>query len=175
LVLRGIGRSVSLGFVSEIPHLASLSVGGGGRVSIAEIEAPELKELRVIRVQGLAELGDLSRFPELTFLVIQDQIRLEGLRFSKPGTKLERLRIINCQAMTELTGLEALPRLEELRISRTAFNLEALLARELPPGLGMLAFYTGKDREDRRIRAILDARGYREFSPSDQELIAPDR
>ena len=72
-MLGGIGKRTSLDFVSEMPRLRSLSVALGGRASIAQIEAPGLRELAVIRVQGLVELGDLSRFQELTSLAVEDQ------------------------------------------------------------------------------------------------------
>lgn len=37
---------------------------------------------------------------------------------------------------------------------------EALLALRLPPSLKHCAMYTGKERENKRIREVLDSRGY---------------
>ena len=58
-------------------------------------------------------------------------------------------------------ALERLP-LRELRIARTALDADALIPM-LPSTLEICALYTGKERENRRIRELLDQRGYREF------------
>ena len=160
LALSLIGKKTSLAFTNQIASLRSLSLLLGGRASIAEIETPRLEKLEVCRVLGLTELGDLSRFRGLTWLSVEDQARVTGLSFSTPDSKLETIRIFNCKALREVTGLEALSRLEHLRIGETAMELEALLALRFPPSLKVCALYTGRERENTRIREVLDSRGY---------------
>ena len=162
LALNSIGRQTDLGFLSDVGNLQRLTILLGGRSSIAGIHAGRLRALEVIRVQGLTELGDLSRFPSLTSFVVEDQSRVERLTFSSPDSGLESLRIVNCKSLSEIVGLERLSRLQHLRIALTALDPDALLASPLPSGLKTVAIYTGKPRENRRIRAALDARGYAE-------------
>jgi hypothetical protein len=73
LALSQIGKKTSLAFTNQIPNLRTLSLLLGGRASIAEIEAPRLEKLEVCRVLGLTDLGDPSRFRELTWLSVEDQ------------------------------------------------------------------------------------------------------
>ena len=86
------------------------------------------------------------------------------LSFSAPDSKLETIRIFNCKSLREVSGLETLPRLQHLRIGDTAMDPEALLALRFPPSLKMCALYTARERENKRIREVLDSRGYVESS-----------
>ena len=54
--------------------------------------------------------------------------------------------------------------LRELRLAKTTLDPDKLLQGNLPPNLEVCAIYTGKERENQRIRDLLDARGYREYS-----------
>ena len=164
LALSQIGKQTSLAFTNQIANLRSLSLLLGGRSSIAEIAAPQLQRLEVCRVQGLAELGELSRFRELTWLSVSDQARVTGLGFSAPDSKLETLRIFNCKSLREVSGLENLPRLQDLVIGETAMDPEALLALRFPPSLQICGLYTVRERENKKIREVLDSRGYRDSS-----------
>jgi len=164
LALAQIGKQTSLAFTSRIAGLRSLSLLLGGRASIAEIAASQLRELVVCRVKGLTELGDLSRFGELTSLFVEDQARVTGLSFSGAASRLEYVRIFNCKSLREISGLESLPRLKHLRIGETGMDAEALLALRFPPSLEICALYTGRERENKKLRAALDSRGYVESS-----------
>jgi len=160
LALNSIGRDARLDFLSEMAGLRRLTLLLGGRSSIADVHAERLTDLEVLRVQGLTELGNLARFPSLASFAVEDQRRVTRLTFSPPDSGIESLRIGNCRSLSEIVGLEALSRLRQLRIAMSAIDPDVLLASPLPPNLRTFAIHTGSERENRRIRAILDARGY---------------
>jgi protein phosphatase 1 regulatory subunit 7 len=160
LTLRSISRRTSLGFVSHIAKLDSLSIVLGGRDNVNEIAHSTLRVLELIRIRGLSDVGDLVRFPALDTFHVEDQIRINALRFPE-GSACTSLRILNCKTLSSLDGLERLP-LRELRIAETSLDPDVLLS-SLPNTLEICAIYTGKERENRRIRQILDQKGYREF------------
>lgn len=162
LTLSCISKSTRLTFISTMRNLKRLRLILGGRPSISEVEAPQLHELEVIRVRGLAELAGLDRFPGLRSLAVEDQIRIERLSFTPANSELLDLRIFNCKTLRELSGLEHLGQLRQFRVGRTALDPDQLLAWRMPTTLEVCAVYTGKERENRRIRKALDARGYRE-------------
>ncbi len=159
LTLSAQGKRTPLDVVCNIPSLRRLRLTLGGRSSIAEIDAPNLQELELVRVQGLADLGDLSRFPALESFEIEDQIRIERLAFSSDHAQLRTLRIVNCKSLHEVVGLPALSHLELLVIYKTALSADALLALALPPRVKTLSLCTGKNKEDDRIQETLRARG----------------
>lgn len=164
LKLSCISKSTRLSFISAIHNLKRLSILLGGRPSISEVEAPRLQELEVIRVRGLAELDGLGRFPMLRSLAVEDQIRIEQLTFTAANCGLLDLRLFNCKTLRELSGLEHLRQLRQFRVGRTALDPDQLLAWRMPTTLEVCAIYSGKERDNRRIRKALDARGYREYS-----------
>jgi hypothetical protein len=71
--------------------------------------------------------------------------------------------LLNCKQLERVNGLEHLSGLNEIRISRTAINIDDLLASALPPKLQIFAFYTGKAGLNRQIRTRLDSLGYGEM------------
>ena len=161
LSLSQIKKKHGLGFVSDMQNLTDLTIILGGRVSISEINAPQLARLEVIRVRGLEDPGDLGRFSKLVELQIEDQIRLEQVALG-PNPRLRDIRILNCKGLKELKGVETLQSLEQIRISKTAIDYEAFISRTMPASLKVLAFYTGKRRIDEPIQKDLASRGYRE-------------
>lgn len=152
-------KSEELDFVGAIPNLTTLHLGFGGRDSIAKLTAPQLQRLEVLRVQGLADLGDLGRFAELQSVQIEDQIRLAEIRLGE-NPKLAEIVVINCKTLTRIDGLADLPRLSTLRIHRSGIDYASFIESRLPPHLQSLAFYTGKQKRDGEIKADLTARGY---------------
>jgi protein phosphatase 1 regulatory subunit 7 len=162
LWLNRIGRGTHLEFLSGLDNLQTLGLLLGGRSSIAEIDMPRLAELDICRVQGLGDLGDLSRFRGLVSLRIDEQARLERVAFSAANAELRRVYLLHCKSLRTLSGLEMLPRLEELRIWSPVLDRQELLGLKLPPSLAICALYTKKEREDALIVAELRARGYRE-------------
>ena len=162
LWLNRIGKQTRLDFLSELDNLHTLGLLLGGRASIAEIELPHLAELDISLVKGLVDLGDLARFRELRSLRIDQQARLEAIAFSQANAELRSVYLVHCKSLRSLSGLENLPRLEQLLIWSPVLNRQELLSLKLPQSLAICSLYTSKEREDALIRAELDARGYRE-------------
>lgn len=148
-----------IAFISNLVRLESLRIMLGGRSSIAELTAPELESLEVVRVRGLEELGDCARFPRLRRLRVEDQLQLTAIRAS-PNRALENLAIINCKNFERIDGLADLPALSTLYLFQTAVNYSTLMDGLLPASLARLDFYTGKSRRDGEIAADLQRRGF---------------
>ena len=147
-------NKVALDFISGIARLEQLLLQLGGRESIREIAAPQLTQLEVIRVRGLAELGDLGRFPLLRQLWLEDQIKLTQLDVSG-NPLLERLHLLTCKGLERLDGLAVLRALHTLSVSETRLDFDALLAGGLPAALSDMRFRTGKVKRDEEIAALL--------------------
>lgn len=161
LTLSSISKKTRLEFVSSIADLKTFRLILGGRENINEISHSKLNELEVIRVRGLSNLGDLSRFPHLERLQIEDQIQIQLLELN--ATKLKEIKIINCKSLRQLEHLDLMKNLEQMRCYRTSLDYEHLASREWPETLKTLALYTGKSKRDEAIRKQLDLRGYKEF------------
>lgn len=158
LSLYRIKNRVALDFISGIARLERLLLQLGGRESIREVDAPQLTQLEIIRVRGLAELGELSRFPLLRQLWLEDQIKLTQVDVS--GNRLlERLHLLTCKGLERLDGLAVLPALHTLSVSETRLDFDALLAGGLPAALSDMRFRTGKVKRDEEIRAMLALAG----------------
>ena len=162
LSLHSIGKKVSLDFVSRIAKLETLKIMLGGRENIDEIKHPLLRELEVIRIRGFDELGDLSRFPHLRRLHIEDQIKILSISLQNP--ELNELIISNCKTLNELNGLEALKKINHLRCSRTSLDYESLSQLNWAQSLKVLALYSGNNKSDKALRSQLNSRGFKEFS-----------
>jgi protein phosphatase 1 regulatory subunit 7 len=134
----------------------------GGRESVSEIEHDLLEELEILRVLGFNNIDSLDRFPGLRLLAIEDQIRLENIRFGPSNGNLESLRIFNCKSLRSLDGLGHLGQLKSIRIGTTALSINSILQQRLAASLEVFAFYTGRVKENAAIRKKLDALGYRE-------------
>lgn len=160
LWLNSIPRKSSVSFISEMRGLRSLHVYLGGRESIAEVFVPSLEVLEVVRVLGLRDIGNLSRFPALRRLLVEDQVQLEQLTFGRENAELEVVHLYNCKSLRALPGIGETPRLGEMRVFRTAIEPEALRRSRLPVSLRKLAFGTGKASMDRRVRAQSSTLGY---------------
>ncbi|MGK5026453.1 hypothetical protein [Janthinobacterium sp. RB2R34] len=152
-------NKVALDFMSGIARLEQLRLQLGGRESISEIDAPKLSSLEVIRVRGMAELGDLGRFPLLRQLWVEDQIKLAQLNVAGNGL-LEQLHLLTCKGLVQLTGLSTLRTLRQLIVSETGLDIDALRAQGLPASLTHMRFRTGKIKRDEEIAAQLAQAGY---------------
>jgi hypothetical protein len=164
LSLGSIGKKQSLLFVNEIRTLESLMVILGGRQSLVEINNENLKKIEIIRVRGLEVLGDLSRFPNLSHLHIEDQIKIKEVAFSNPLLSLNDLKVLTCKTLNTIIGLNNLLNLSNLRIYNTLIEINEVLNSNLPESLNVFAFYTGKVKKDKEIRTLLDSRGFKEFN-----------
>lgn len=163
LSLSSIKKKDDIDFVSRIPTLKSLRLILGGRASIAQITSPQLESLEVIRVQGLEDVGDLGRFEKLESLLIEDQIRLAGIKVG-PNPRLTNMKIINCKTLEEIAGIDDLKVLSSLRVSKTAIDYDRFVASTMPSSLETFAFYTGKSKRDSEIRLDLEKRGFLEYA-----------
>lgn len=149
-------------FVSKIQSLKRLVIILGGRTDISEIQHSSLEDLEILRVLGFSDFDNLSAFPSLLSLAIEDQIRLESIRFTPSNKKIQSFRIFNYKTLHNLEGLEHLTELKSIRIGTTSLNIDSILNQRLSPSLNLFGFYTGKSKENAKIREKLDARGYRE-------------
>jgi len=165
LTLSAMPKTRSLGFLSDVAALRTLTLILGGRVNLDEFRHPLLKEFNVIRVRGLETIGDLARFPYLRRLSVEDQLQLRTIDVA--GTELRRLSLFNCKNLARIKGLDALGELEEFRTGGTNLDLDGLRDRPWPPSLRVLALYRSSRLWNLATRRHLDGLGYREFSERD--------
>ena len=157
LSLSAYGKDQSLNFIAKIPNLKTLRLILGGRTDIDDLSSISLEKLNILRVRGLANLGDLARLPALLSLRVEDQLQLARLDLS--GSRLERLSLVNCKKLAELQGLEMQDRLQEFHASRVALDLEALRDRDWSPATRSVTLYSGSEKWDKATQARLAARG----------------
>lgn len=162
LGLSSIPKQQSIDFVSQIEGLEKLFMILGGRTSIAEIKAPNLQSLEIVRVRGLSDLGSIGRFPLLRIFKIEDQIQLQEIEFNE-NKELNEVKLLNCKNLKTLRNLEHLSSLEHLRIYNSSIDYESLTSEKLPESLEIFGFYTGKSKADKLIKADLAVRGFKEF------------
>jgi hypothetical protein len=162
LTLSAIPKHQNLQFLCDIESLRSLSLILGGRSSMDEFRHPALENLSIIRVRGLETLGSLGRYPRLRDLHVEDQLQIHSIDFT--GAPLQKVVLANCKNLDKIEGLEDLNQIAELRVSRTNLDLQALLDRDWPPSLEILALYSGSRKWNDAARAVLDKRGYREWA-----------
>ncbi len=164
LTLSKISKKQSLDFINKLKNLKQLQIILGGRESIKEIVNPAIEKIEIIRVRGLAELGDLARFPRLRTLHVEDQIKLKNLKFTPELNHLNEIKILNCKNLALIDGLSQLSKLDHLRIYGTSLDESSFIDQQLPSSLSVFAFYTGNNKKDKVIRQKLDDLGYMEFT-----------
>ncbi len=160
LTLSAYAKSHPLDFVASLPSLKNLTLILGGREDIADLSSASLELLQLIRVRGLATLGDLSRFAELSALRVEDQLQLGCLDLE--GANLERLWLFNCKTLAALPGLESQHRLKEFRTSGVALDLNGLRDRDWPSATRSVHLFSHSKRWNADARASLAARGLSE-------------
>ena len=152
--------SASIEFVNNLRNLASLRFVLGGRQDLSELRILPIEALEIVRVKGLNSLGDLSRFSNLQHFSMEDQLQVSAIAFPPGSTSLLSVNLFNCKGLSSVAGLSNTPSLSELRIGRTAIDFEVFMQQEFPTSLEILAFYTGKKRQDEAIKERLSAIGY---------------
>ena len=162
LTLGGFPNSRNLAFLCGLSSLRSLFLFGGSRATIDELSHPELEKLMFRHVRGLESAGPLARFPRLQRLHVEDQLKLRTLDVA--GLPLRSLVLSNCKTLARIEGLARLDRLAEMRVMRTNLDLDALARGEWPATLRVLALYAGSRKRDAQLRALLDQRGYLDWS-----------
>lgn len=165
LSLGSMPKKQGLRFLSGLHSLRSCTLILGGRPNIADFAHEGLEELSVLRVRGFEDLGSLGRFPSLRTLQIEDQLQLRALDLA--GAPLESLIVMNCKNLERLHRLDDLTALREIRIGRTKLDLDELVGFGWPASMDIVALYSGSNRWNAAARAVLDQRGYREFTWSE--------
>jgi hypothetical protein len=157
LTLSGYAKTGVLDFIKTMPALESLTLVLGGRPDIDDLTSDTLKTLQILRVKGLSSLGDLSRFPALCALRIEDQLRLDRLDLA--GADLQRLSLFNCRNLAELPGLEKQNQLREFSASGVAFNLNDLRTFDWPPATSSVHLFSRSRKWNDDTAAHLASRG----------------
>lgn len=156
LTLRGYAKKHALNFVNGISTLTELKLILGGRSDLDDLSSKSLEILQIIRVQGVATTGDLSRFPTLSALRIEDQIQLKQVDLN--GASLKRLALVNCKNLVELPGLDMQDQLGEFLASRVALDLDSLRDRDWPSATRSVKLYSGKNKWNDDAASRLTAR-----------------
>lgn len=115
--LSGFPKHHDISFLNGLAALRSLLLILGSRTSIAEFTHDALRELRIVWVRQLEDLGTLARFGDLEELTIEDQLRLTILDLSR--CNLRRLVISNCKNLQAIVGLEDQGDLDVLSVHGT--------------------------------------------------------
>lgn len=157
LSLSQIARSISLRFVGRMDCLRSLTVLLGGRASTEELAHPRVSHLEVLRVRGLDEV-DLSAFPQLQVLRIEDQLQLRSLELNA-GTLLCWLSIWNCKNLSNLLGLNQAAALKSLSLGRTSLDPDSVLDNA-PSSLKCLFISTSGRRRNEELKNRIRSKGY---------------
>lgn len=157
LTLSAFAKSNSLDFVAAIPSLAQLTLILGGRPHLDDLASATVEMLQILRVRGLETLGELSRFPSLTALRVEDQLQITGLDLG--GANLERLWLFNCKNLSVLHSLNTQGQLREFFASGVALNMDALRDRDWPRSATSVQLSTGSKRWNDAARSRLAARG----------------
>jgi len=157
LWLSQIAKSVSLRFVGRMEGLRFLTVSLGGRPSTEELAHPKVSHLEVLRVRGLSEI-DLSAFPQLQALRIEDQLQLRSLELNT-GTIIRWLSIWNCKNLSNLLGLSQASALNSLSLGRTALEPDRILDNT-PSSLKCLIISGYGRRRNEELENRIRSKGY---------------
>jgi hypothetical protein len=157
LSLGAYAKNNPLDFISDIPALKALTLILGGRADIDDMSSTTLETLQILRVRALSTLGDLSRFPLLSALRVEDQLQL--VRLDLTGASLERLWLYNCKKLAELPGLDKQERLREFRASVVALDMNALRDRDWPQTAASISLFSGSKKWNDDASAQLTERG----------------
>ncbi|MFM6931339.1 MAG: hypothetical protein ACKOUT_03745 [Novosphingobium sp.] len=155
--LSAFAKAHSLNFIRTISGLRKLTLILGGRPDIDDLASATLETLEIIRVRGLVNLGDLSRFPNLTALKVEDQLQI--VRLNLQEASLERLWLTNCKNLASLDGLELQTRLREFRASGVALEMDTLLDRDWPATMRSVKLFKNSRKWNDPAAAKLAKRG----------------
>lgn len=157
LALNRYGKGVDLSVVGGFPKLLSLGVCLGGRDDLNALAHPKVEDLHVARVLGLRSV-DLSRFPSLRVLQVEDQKQLAVLDLSA-APKLRGALLAGLPALVSVGRLDGLRNCVALRFYKTGVPIDAVLAAP-PPRLRGLAMFGIKSKGDAAVAARIAAAGY---------------
>jgi hypothetical protein len=157
LTLSAFAKSNRLDFIAAMPSLVDLTLILGGRQNLDDLASTTVQMLQVLRVRGVETLGDLSRFPALRALRVEDQLQMTELDLS--GANLERLWLYNCKNLSSLHGLDRQEQLREFFASRVALDMDALRDREWPPSATSVQLFSGSKKWNDAAKNHLAAGG----------------
>lgn len=161
VTLRAFAKTRSVAFLGKANHLSHLALVLGGREDITELASQSLQTLQILRVKGLHSFGDLSRFPTLRHLRIEDQLQLKRLDLT--GAHLERLTLSNCKNLATIVGLGDQDQMREFVASRVALNLDELKELTWPKTMEVVGLYSGSNKWNESTAQLLANRGYKRF------------
>jgi protein phosphatase 1 regulatory subunit 7 len=157
LLLGSMPKKQPLNFVGAMSGLLSLTLILGGRESLHTLAHPGVRHLEILRVRGVTEF-DLSLFPQLEKLYVEDQLHFKRLEL-EPATLLRRLSIWNCKNFRELGGLSCASHLEYLFVGKTSIYPEVVLSTA-PKSLKYLNFTGYAKRKADELKARIESLGY---------------
>lgn len=157
LHLGSIGARQKLDVIAALPRLKRLTLLLGGREDVAELSSSTVESLQILRVKRLGGLGDLSRFPALRALRVEDQLQLESLDLS--GARLEQLHVFNCKTLRALPGLADQDQLQAVFLSQTALDMDALRDFAWPGSLRSILLLTSRLKWNEATAAGFAAQG----------------
>lgn len=160
LHLGSIAAKQTLEMIGSIANLRKLTLLLGGRSNLDEMSSKTLEHLDILRVKGLASLGNLARFPALRALRVEDQLQMASLDLTP--AHLERLQIYNCKTLRELAGLDLQIGLQTLFISQTALDMDALRDRAWPASLQRIRLMTSRQKWNTATAALFASKGLSE-------------
>lgn len=157
LLLGSMPKKQQLKFVGAMSGLLSLTLILGGRESLHALAHPGIRHLEVLRVRGVTDI-DLSLFPQLEKLSIEDQLHLKYLGLES-ATLMRWLSIWNCKSFRELRGLSGARHLEYLFVGKTSIDPDVVLSTA-PESLKHLAITGYGKHKAEELKARIESLGY---------------
>lgn len=158
LGLSGMGNKQSLNFIPTMDGLRSLRLLLGSRENMKELAHKTLERLEILRVRGLQTV-ELTCFPKLESLQIEDQLQLQLLDVSPVSQHLRRLVVRNCKQFSTLEALRDAGQLQTLWLGVTAVDPDLLLS-QLPNSLRNLSLYGYGNKRDTVLENLIATKGY---------------
>jgi hypothetical protein len=158
LRLNQIKKSVRFPWIHSMTGLRDLTILLGGRPDIDEVAHDQLERLRVDRVRGV-ERVNLSAFPSLNKLHIEDQLQVKTLDLIPVRSTLRSMTVWNSKNFEHLRGIEQMTNLDFLWIGKTKLNPEAVIP-QLPRCLREVTFAGYGKKRDAAIKALLQEQGF---------------
>jgi protein phosphatase 1 regulatory subunit 7 len=157
LLLGSMPKRQQLGFVGAMSGLLSLTLILGGRESLHDLAHPRIQHLELLRVRGITNI-DLSLFPRLEKLSIEDQLHLHCLELESANL-MRWVSIWNCKNLRELSGLSGARQLEYLFVGKTSIDPDVVFSTA-PESLKYLAITGYGKRKADELQARIKSLGY---------------
>lgn len=152
-------KGKALDFLNGMTQLRALKLVLGGCENFNDVSLPHLRDLAVTQVRGLNTLGDLSRFPKLERVLVEDQIRLESVDISAKMPKLLHISFSNCKILNALPSLEIAPNLKSITAFHTALSFDDL---KLPGSLTHACVHSGSRKLEAAETAAIKSKSLKD-------------